>query len=282
MKRKVLTVITVLIGICACAQKIKIDKGEIKLDEKAIGFVEGKKPIFKIYNLDKSYFVTAEIKTAPNEPSMTLPWIELKDEATGKSNDIEFKNKSRKFSALNYDRSIIYELLDRNYLSTEGLTKDAIESFINGESTGISAKRLGIQNGIDKANSLADTYQLTIDDSGVIYSIKAKNPDPNDKRIGYVKMTSPSNNGELKYEILDLDNNIIATWFARGGMIGGYDKLLSEELITYDNKYFKAAFDNRGNPIGYKMSKDITPMNIARVLVGNGYTLGNQYLEKRK
>jgi hypothetical protein len=53
-------------------------------------------------------------------------------------------------------------------------------------------------------------------------------------------------------------------------------------LITYDNKVFKAAFDNRGNPIGYKMSKDITAMNIARVLVGNGYSLGSQYLEKRK
>jgi hypothetical protein len=282
MKRKVFTAITVLIGICAFAQKIKIDKGEIKLDEKTIGYVEGKKPIFKIYNLDKSYSVTAELKTAPNESSMTLPWVELKDEATGKSNEIEFKNKSRKFSAFNYDRSIIYELLDRNYFSTEGLIKEVLESFINGESAGISAKRLGVQNDIDQANSLADTYQLTIDDNGVIYSIKAKNPDPTDKKIGYIKMTSPSTNGELKYEVLDLGNYIIATWFAKGGMISGYDKLLSEQLITYDNKVFKAAFDNRGNPTGYKMSKDITPMNIVRALVGNSYTLGNQYLEKRK
>lgn len=260
--------------ICGFAQKIKIDKGEIKLDEKTIGYIEGKKPVFKIYNLDKSYSVLAELKNVPNADSMTLPWIELKNEATGKKNELEFKNKSRKFSAFNYDRSIIYELLDRNYISADGLNGDSIESFISGESTGIAAKRLGVQGDIDQANSLADTYQLAIDDNGVIFSIKAQNPDPNDKRIGYIKMTSPSTNGELKYEVTDLDGNLIATWFARAGMISGYDKFLNQELITYDKRVFKATFDNRGNPIGYKMSKDITVMNIARVLVGNGYSLG--------
>ncbi|MBF4470622.1 hypothetical protein [Flavobacterium sp. HJJ] len=282
MKRIILTAVAILIGIGAFAQKIKIDKGEIKLDEKTIGYLEGKKPVFKIYSLDKSFSVTAELKNAPNEDSMKLPWIEIKNEATGKTNELDFKNKSRKFSAFNYDRSIIYELMDRGYFTADGLIKDAIESFINGESTGIAAKRLGVQGDIDKASRLADTYQLAIDDNGVIYSVKAKNPDPNDKRIGYIKMTSPSNNGELKYEVLDLDNRLIATWFAKAAMVSGYDKFLNQELITYDSKVFKATFDNRGNPIGYKMSKDITAMNIVRVLVGNGYSLSSQNLENKK
>ena len=280
MKKNILTLLIVLISTCSFAQKIKVDKGEIKLDEKTIGYIEGKKPLFKIYNLDKSYSVTAELKNAPNAESLTLPWIELKDEATGKSNELEFKNKSRKFSAFNYDRSVIYELFDRNYITTEGLVKEAIESFINGPSAGIASKKLGVQGDIDKANSLADTYQLAIDDTGVIYSIKAQNQDPNDKKIGYIKMTSPSTNGELKYEVTDLDGYLIATWFAKAGMVSGYDKFLNQELITFDNKVLKATFDNRGNPIGYKMSKDITAMNIARVLVGNGYTLGSKKIIK--
>jgi hypothetical protein len=95
-------------------------------------------------------------------------------------------------------------------------------------------------------------------------------------------MTSPANNGDLMYEVMDLDNYKIATWFAKAAMVSGYDKFLNQELITFDNKIFKVTFDNRGNPIGYKMSKDITAMNIVRVLVGNGYTLGSQYLENRK
>ncbi|KAF2079800.1 hypothetical protein [Flavobacterium sharifuzzamanii] len=276
MKKNLLTLLVILIGACSFAQKLKIDKGEIQLDEKTIGFVEGKKPLFTIFSLDKNYSITAELKKAPNEESLVLPWIELKDLATGKTNELEFKNKSRKFSAFNYDRSIIYELLDRGMIGAEGLNKETIESFINGESAGIAAKRLGVQGEVDNANKIADTYQLTIDDSGTIYSIKAQNQNPDDKRIGFVRVTSPSSNGDLKYEVLDLNSNLIGTWFARGGMFSGYDKLLNEQVITFDKKVLKATFDNRGNPIGYKMSKDITAMNIVRVLVGNGYTLGSQ------
>lgn len=276
MKNKILTLLIVLFTICNYSQKIKIDKGEIKLNERTVGYVEGKKPIFKIYNLDKSYAIIAEIKSIPNEPSLTLPWIEIKSEETGKSNELDFK--SRKFSAFNYDRSIIYELLDRNYFTAEGLNKDEIENFLNSESAGISAKRLGKQNIIDQANKVADTYQLSIDDAGTIYSIKAQNQDPLDKRIGYIKVISPATNGELQYEVVDLDNYRIAIWYAKAGMTSGYDKLLNQELITFDKKVFKAAFDNHGNPIGYKMSKDITAMNIIRALVGNGYTLQHQGL----
>ncbi|WP_129747695.1 hypothetical protein [Flavobacterium anhuiense] len=277
MKKNILALIVILISTCSFAQKLKIDKGEIKLDDKTIGFVEGKKPLFTIFSLDKNYSITAELKKAPSEESLVLPWIELKDLATGKTNEIEFKNKSRKFSAFNYDRSVVYELLDRGMVGTEGLNKEAIESFINGASAGIAAKRLGIQDEVDNANKIADTYQLAIDDYGTIFSIKAQNQNIDDKRIGFVRMTSPSSNGDLKYEVLDLDNNLIGTWFARGGMFSGYDKLLNQEVITFNGKVFKASFENRGNPVGYKMSQDITAMNIVRVLVGNGYTLGSQF-----
>ncbi|MBF4516517.1 hypothetical protein IRZ71_09185 [Flavobacterium sp. ANB] len=274
MKQKILTLLILLFSISNNAQKIKIDKGEIKLDEKIVGYIEGKKPIFTIYNLDKTYAVTAEVKTVPNEPSLTLPWIELKDQTTGKLNEMDFK--SRKFSAFNYDRSIIYELLERNFFTNDGLNKETIEGFVNGESAGISEKRLGVQNEINQANKVADTYQLTIDDAGVIYSIKAKNQDPLDKRIGYIEVTLPATNGEVMYEVMDLDNYLIGTWFGKGGTISGYNKFLNQELITFDKKVLKVAFDNSGNPIGYKMSKDITAMNIVRVLIGNSYTLQHQ------
>ena len=225
MNNYFLTLLVLLYSVFSFAQKIKIDKGEIKLDEKTVAYIEGIKPIFKIYNLDKNYSVTAEIKSVPNEPSLTLPWIELKDETTAKSNELDFK--SRKFSAFNYDRSIIYELLDRNYFTADGLNKDEIEKFLNSESAGISAKRLGVQNVIDQANQIADTYQLSIDDAGTIYSVKAQNQDPLDKRIGYIKVISPATNGELQYEVVDLDNYRIATWFAKAGMTSGYDKFLN-------------------------------------------------------
>ncbi|KFF17759.1 hypothetical protein [Flavobacterium hydatis] len=278
MKKNILTLIIVLISICGFSQKIKIAKGEIKLDEKTIGNIEGKKPLFKISNLDKSYTVTVELKQV--EPVPAIPIMQLKNEATGKFNEIAFTDG--KFNPFNNEKSVVNALLEHNYLSIDGLNTEAVEKFINGEATGVSEKLLGIQNEKDQINKAVNEYQLTIDDGGTIYSIKAQNPDPLDKRIGYIRMTSPATNGELMYEVMDLDNYKIATWFAKSAMVSGYDKFLNQELITFDNKVFKATFDNRGNPIGYRMSKDITAMNIVRVLVGNGYTLGSQYLENNK
>lgn len=278
MKKNILTLIIVLISICGFSQKIKIAKGEIKLDEKTIGNIEGKKPLFKISNLDKNYTVTVELKQV--EPVPAIPIMQLKNEATGKFNEIAFTDG--KFNPFNNEKSVVNALLEHNYLSIDGLNTEAVEKFINGEATGVSEKLLGIQNEKDQINKVVNEYQLTIDDGGTIYSVKAQNPDPLDKRIGYIRMTSPSTNGELMYEIMDLDNYKIATWYAKAAMVSGYDKFLNQELITFDNKVFKATFDNRGNPIGYRMSKDITAMNIVRVLVGNGYTLGSQYLENRK
>jgi hypothetical protein len=278
MKRMVLTAVAVLVSICAFAQKLKIEKGDIKLDQKTVAFIEGKNPVFKISNLDKSYTVTAELKKVADPAA--IPWIELRNETTGKFNEIAFT--AGKFNPFNYGKSIVNAFVEHNYLNMEGLNTEVLENFINGEPTGVSGKLLGAKKEEDKMENLINSYELTIDDAGVIYSIKAQNPDPNDKKIGYIKMTFPSTNGELKYEVLDLDNYIIATWFAKSGTYSGYDKLLNQELITFDKKILKADFDKRGNPINYKMSKDITPMNIVRVLVGNGYTLGNQYVMSKK
>jgi hypothetical protein len=52
--------------------------------------------------------------------------------------------------------------------------------------------------------------------------------------------------------------------------------------MTYDKKVFKIEFDNRGNPIGYSMSEDITAMNIVRKLVGNGYSFRHQFNDTAK
>lgn len=275
MKNNFLTLLILLFAISNNAQKIKIDKGEIKLDEKTVAYIEGKKPLFKVSSLDKSYKMSIQLKQVLPVPA--IPIMELKNEETTKSNEIEFTKG--KFNPFNNEKSVIAALVEYNYLNVDGLNIDAIENFINGEATGISAKLLEAKNELDQANKAIDAYQLSIDDAGTIYSIKAQNPDPADKRIGYIRVILPSKNGELNYEVLDLDNYLMATWFAKSGTFPGYKGFLNEELVTYDKKVFKVAFDNHGNPMGYKMSKDITAMNIVRVLIGNGYVLQHQGID---
>jgi hypothetical protein len=275
MKRIVLTVVSVLISFCAFSQKLKIERGEIKLDEITVGYIEGKKPFFKVLNLDKSYAVNVELKFL-DDGGFGRRWMVVKNEKTGKSNEVDFK----KFSPQNQEKSTVQTFVDKKFLTAEGLNIDVIESYINGESKGVSAKIIKEQNEIDKQKAYEDSFKLNINDEGVIYSIKAQNPDPNDKRIGYIKMTFPSTNGELMYEVTDMDGYLIATWFAKAGVISGYDKFLNQELITFEKKILKADFDNSGNPIGYKMSKDITAINIVMKLLLNGYSLGYEYRER--
>lgn len=272
MKKEILTLLIVFFTLSNFAQKIKIDKGEIKLDEKTVCYIEGKKPLFRISSLDKTYNLSIQLKQVVPVPA--IPIMELKNEETAKFNEIAFT--TGKFNPFNNEKSVVAALVEHNYLTVEGLNIEAIENFINGASLGISEKLLDDQKALEKTNNFINSYQLSIDDAGIIYSIKAQNQDPLDKRIGYIKVTPSSTNGELQYEVIDLDNYRIATWYAKSGMSLDYDKLLNQELITFDKKVFKAAFDNHGNPMGYKMSKDITAMNIVRVLIGNGYTLQHQ------
>jgi hypothetical protein len=275
MKKNILTVLISLISICGFSQKLTIEKGKIKLDEITVAYVEGKKPHFKVFNLDKSYVVNVELKFLADS-GFGKRWMVVKSEKTGKSNEVDYK----KFSPQNQEKSAIQTFIDQTFLTSEGLDSDAIENYINGESTGFSAKIKEGQNKLAQQKAFEDSFQLTVDDAGIIYSAKARNKEnAADKKIGSIKMTSPSTNGELKYEVTDLDGYLIATWFAKNGTYNGYNGFLSEELITADQKLFKAAFDNRGNPIGYRMSKDITASNIVKILIFNGYTLEHQGID---
>jgi hypothetical protein len=271
MKKNILTVLVVLISICGNAQKLKIDKGEIKLDDKTVAYIEGKKPLFKVFNLDKSYVVNIELKFL-DDGAFGKRWMIVKSEKTGKSNEIDFK----KFSPQNQEKSTVQTFVDKNFLTAEGLNIDAVENYINGESTGVSAKIKEEQNEIAQQKAYEDRFQLAVDDTGTIYSKNVP--------IGSIKMilTNGSTGGVERYEVTDLDNYIIGSWFAVSGSVKGYDQFLNQELITYDKKVFKILFDNGGNFVGYKMSKDITAMNIVKKLVLNGYTLGHQYTDGKR
>jgi hypothetical protein len=266
MKRIVSTAVAVLISFCAFAQKLKIEKGAINLDEKTVAYIEGKKPLFKVFNLDKSYAVNVELKFL-DDGAFGKRWMIVKSEKTGKSNEVDFK----KFSPQNQEKSTVQTFIDKNFLTAEGLNIDAVENYINGESTGVSVKIKEEQNEIAQQKAYEDRFQLAVDDNGTIYSKNVP--------IGYIKMilTNGNTGGVERYEVTDLDNYIIGSWFAKSGSVKGYHNFLNQELITYDKKVFKILFDNGGNFVGYKMSKDITAMNIVKNLVLNGYTLGHQY-----
>ena len=275
MRKAIFAAVAVLISLGAFAQKLKVEDGEIKLDDKTVALIEGKKPLFKISNLEKSYTVDVELKYLADS-GFGKRWMVVKSVVTGKTNEVDYK----KFSPQNQEKSAVQAFLDQNFLTVAGLDSAAIETYINGESTGVSKKIMDEQGEIAKEKAYLDSFQVNIDDAGTIYSLIAKNADPKDKRIGYVKMVSPSTNGELAYEIRDLDNFLVAVWYAKNGSQPGYNQTFNEEVLTFDKKILPAKFDKSGNSIGYNMSKDKTPINIVKALVTNGYVLQHQAAAK--
>jgi hypothetical protein len=284
MKRIVLTAVAVLISICAFAQKIKIDKGQVLLDGIPIAKVES--PVikeYKISNLDGTNSIIAY--TRVGNP---YAFIELKYEIINKSNEMNFV----KYSPFNIDRSIIQTLFSKGLMTENGIEIEKVNAFLNEAPSGLAAKYGYVKEDVlDAEAKIANSYQLSIDDNGAIYSQKVlkenqaltANSIPvvqqmdngSNGIIGYIKVTLKD--GAIdKYEITDLDNYLIGSWFVYQGSVLGYDKYLNQELITFDKKVFTVKQYGSIVPVNYSMSKDDTAMSVVRKLIGNGYTWQHQ------
>ncbi|OXA70301.1 hypothetical protein B0A67_16035 [Flavobacterium aquidurense] len=264
-----------MLAVCAFAQEIKVKNGEVKLDDKTVAYVEGKKQVFDVLSLDKQYSVNAELKFLE---STGKRWMVLKSATSGKTNEVDYK----KFNPLNQQKSAIEAFIDKGFLSAEGLNIEAIENFINGESSGVASKIKEEANGANDKKKRIEKYQVTIDDSGAIYSAISKDANNNNKQIGNIKVVSTTALGVQKYEVYDLDNKLIATWYNMSTKHPGYDKFLYEELITFDNKVIKIKYESSGANLQYKIGLDKTALNIVNELIDSGYVLQHQGTAQKK
>lgn len=275
MKKTFCTVLATMLAVGAFAQEIKVKNGEIKLDEKVVAYVEGKKQTFDVLSLDKQYTVSAELKFLE---STGKRWMVLKSATSGKTNEVDYK----KFNPLNQQKSAIEAFIDKGFLSIDGLNTEAIENFINGEASGVSNKIKDEANAVNDKKKRIEKYQVSIDDSGFIYSAISKDANNNNKQIGKIKVASTTALGVQKYEVTDLDGNLVATWYNMSSKHPGYDKFLYEELITFDNKVFKIKYESSGANLQYKIGLDKTALNIVNELIDNGYVLQHQGTAPKK
>ena len=263
MKKSILIALLTLAGASSFAQEFKVKKGEVLLDGKPIAKMSTKVlRQYEITNLDGTNAITAYMRICEN-PAPGKVYVEIANEEK-KANDLDFA----KYSPFNVDRSIIQTLFAKGMITENGIQLEQVNTFVNGEPTGLGEKYGCKQQNAEKA--VTDALALTIDDSGNVFSKKEK--------IGYIRMIT--NNGTTsgsveKYEVTNLDYKVIGTWYGKFGMVQGYGKALNQEIYTYDGKVFKVEFNNGGNFIGYKMSQDVTAMNIIKKLTGNGYSLGH-------
>jgi hypothetical protein len=271
MKKQIVTLVFLFITVLASAQKLTIEKGEIKIDEKTVAYIEGKKPFFKVFNLARDYSINAELKFLMDAAGFGKRWLVLKNESGDKFNELEYK----KFNPANQEKSFVETLITYNYLDSNGLNVVGLNDFFDKASTGVSEKIKEEENKINIENKKIADLKVVIDDNGVILrTIQSR-----DTIIGRIKMILNTNGGVQKYEVVDLDNYPIAIWFASQIQNGSNNKFWNQELVAFDGKVFPIKFDNSGNLIGYKMSKDVTARNIVIQLLLNGYLL--KYQERK-
>lgn len=263
MKKQILTLVLLFITVCATAQKLSIEKGEIKLDGTTVAYIEGKKPFFKVFNLTKDFVIQAELKFIMDTEGFGKRWLVLKNESGDKFNELEYK----KFNPMNQEKSLVQTLITYNYLDSNSLNVAALTEFFNKPLTGVSEKIIAEENKIKLEHKKIADLKLVIDDSGVIFrTIQSQN-----LIIGRIKMNLKPNGAVDTYQVIDLNNQLVATWFANKTQYGSTDKFWNQEVVTFDGKVFPVLFDNSGNFVGYKMSKDVTARNIVIQLLFNGY-----------
>ena len=164
MKKQIATLVLLFITVLASAQKLFIEKGEIKLDGKIVAYIEGKKPFFKVLTLNKDYAITAELKFMMDSEGFGKRWLVLKNESGDKFNELEYK----KFSPTNQEKSFVETLIAYNYLDSNGLNVVALNDFFGKASTGVSEKIKEQENKIIIENKKITDLKVVIDDNGVI------------------------------------------------------------------------------------------------------------------
>ena len=257
--KKILLLLCSFLFMYSYGQDVKIKDGVILLDKREIAKIVTEKFVYKISSLDNTYTITL-VKKLVELPS-PITWLEMRDEKLNISNELNFE----KYSPFGIEKSVVKTLIIKGFLNSNGLNSIAINDFLTSEKNNFSEKYLGNQSKIEDENKLAASYNLKIDDVGNVTKLG------NDKLLCRIELILNKNKGVEKYIVTDVKNNLIATWLPTMTKYPGYNDFLNEEIITLDKKVFKINFDNSGNFIGYKMSKDVTAKNIINKLAVNGY-----------
>lgn len=254
-----------LLFICANAigQNIKIKKDKISIDGEEVAILDKEKLVYKILTLDKRPVFSIERKMTSLLDGSSVYWSLLTDLSNNKTNEIvDYGNDQ----GLSFQRAIVASVCNEKhkFISSTGLDEKGVLEFINGTPTNI--KKI-----FEDADQKTIAQLKTEKDAMTNLNIKVENNMVFQKQeiykngtpvmdyviIGEVKKSNetfiagfpPS----LVYTVNSLysekDNNnrsqnrvkVLGAWYATktGYKNPNTDKNIKDEIITWDNKYFK-------------------------------------------
>lgn len=277
MKKLIMTIALVLIGLVNQAQNFKVKGNKILIEDQAVALIDNKKALYTISSLDKTPKMTVEVKQIQYDNGAFDYWYEITDLAANKKTEIPYV-KSPNGSLFGYEKNLVANLIEspRPLLSQqgidEGLLKEMTEASNFKVSEELELKKKKITEDYNNAIALYNANKITIDGVGNIlkngvFLGKISRRTTKDQ-IGYT---------QVDYTVFDFNNIKVGEYYQQGGLNPNNNSYLTQELLTLDKKVFRIKLDAYSGTS--PLSRDQNAINIVATLLYNGYELGGQMKE---
>jgi hypothetical protein len=294
--KKGLLVAMMLACVATSAQKIKIKKDKISIDETEVAILDKEKLVYKILSLDNRPIFSIERKATALLDGSLVYWSLLTDLNTNKTNEIVDYGQDQ---GLSFQNAIVASVCNDKYrfISAAGIDEKAVTAFINGTPTDIekvfAEANLKTKNELKADNDLMVKAKVSVKNSDIfqMQDVEGKQTNIvigsiNKKNVVFIAGFPPS----LVYEVTslysELDNNSrkqnrsreIGSWYATktGYKNPNTDKNVKNEIITSDNKYFRL----RGSVSGLEKISSAGLENGDIETYGGESTLSNRIVAK--
>jgi len=264
MNTKIFVISTMLVGISAFSQEIKIKKGELLLDDKVVAKVEDKKEVYSFSDLNGQLKFSVKVfPTIGTEKG----WVEF----TGQNGNVKETEFADTGFTLSEGKLIVKNALSQGLLTKDGFDETKVNEFFKTTDRSLTQDRennKAAQKKVDdNENVLANERGIRIDNSGKIW-------DKNKELTGFIKRVDLGHNGifnNYEYRVYDTNQIQIATLSCTN-----YDPANIQrgmKIITYDNKQSEISVTH--NSFSGPLSEDKVADRMVKRLIFNGYTLGD-------
>lgn len=255
------------------SQDVKVKSGKILLDGKEIGLISDKKQVYTFSTLDGKALFTTQQQAKNLIDGGTENWLLVTDLSDNKTNDLSY---SKSYFMWSYEKNLISILAyeDKKLLTSNGIDEKALKDFINGDKIDmnivVDKKNEQIKLDTEASSNLYNTNKISISKKGEIKQ--------DTLRIGSISRTVTKLNGFadiLKYNIYDLDKNLIGEWQSSGTEVNPVTNgLWKEQLLLERKKSIRIKFDAKGN--SSSLESDINAKNFVAMTIFQGYQLAHQ------
>ncbi|MBE4948007.1 hypothetical protein [Chryseobacterium culicis] len=274
MNTKIFVISTMLVGISAFSQEIKIKKGELLLDDKVVAKVEDKNRVYRFSDMNDKFQFSAAIispKTSGTQPDRG--WIECIG-ANGNVKEIEFSDNVT--FTLSVGKLLVQNIMAKDLITKDGIDEAKVNEFFLTADRSLSEKR-NESTASQKADAKnEDDLGLSIDfkdniknkNGEVIGSITRVIVDPSQSKFS----GSPMVHKFLEYRVFDVNRVLIAKLPCTDSDIN--NEQVGLKIYTFDNKVIPMAAKNG---LDYKkpLSADDIADRLVKKLYANGYPLGD-------